>query len=295
MRSSKDSFRTDAVDLIFYRIAIVFYLGASAAYLAFLALPNAKRPKVGFWCTVAGFVSHALSIMHRAIFSGFFPLATPFDALSVFSWLVVGLFLLVGHRIPSPVFGSIAAPMAAVLMLYGSTLSYQIGAPIVPILRSWWLPIHVTLALAGNCVFAVVAIGGLMYVFQERLIKKRRIGRMHRLLPSLEALDTMNRHGLPFGFLLHTLGIISGALWAGSAWGFYWSWDPKETWSLITWFAYAAMIHQRTVLGWRGKKAALMAVGGFGLALFTFVGVGALFGGYHSFGSVARFTRPPGM
>jgi cytochrome c-type biogenesis protein CcsB len=140
-----------------------------------------------------------------------------------------------------------------------------------------------------------MAIGGLMYIFQERLIKTKRIGRLHRLLPSLQTLDTINRHGLPFGFFLLTLGIISGALWAGSIWGFFWSWDPKETWSLITWFAYAAMVHQRLVLGWRGKRAAMLAILGFALVMFTFIGVSTLLGGYHSFYGATRFLRPSGL
>ena len=283
------------MDLVFFKIAVAFYLGACAGYLVFLLTPSASRAPVGFWCAVAGFTAHSLSILHRAIFSGFFPLATAFDALSFFSWLVVGLFFLVRYREPSPIFGCIAMPLATVMMVYGSGLSYQVEEPLVPLLRSWWLPIHVTLALAGNGVFAFMAIGGLMYIIQERLIKTKRIGRLHRLLPSLQTLDTINRHGLPFGFFLLTLGIISGALWAGSAWGSYWSWDPKETWSLITWFAYAAMVHQRIVLGWRGKRAALLAIVGFGLVMFTFLGVSALMGGYHSFGEPTSMARSSGI
>ncbi|HMK36250.1 MAG TPA: c-type cytochrome biogenesis protein CcsB, partial [Desulfomonilaceae bacterium] len=251
------------MDLIFFKIAIALYLGASVGYLVFLVVASKGRPTLGFACALAGFAVHTLSILHRALFSGFFPLATPFDAVSFFSWLVVGSFLIMRYKEPSPIFGSIAVPLASVLMIFGSTLSYQIREPIVPILKSWWLPIHVTLAVVGNGVFALMAIGGLMYIAQERLIKRKRIGRMHKLLPSLETLDTINRRGLPIGFFLLTLGIISGALWAGSAWGYYWSWDPKETWSLITWFAYAAMVHQRVALGWRGKRAAILAILGF--------------------------------
>lgn len=273
------------MDLIFYKIAVVLYLGASVGYLIFLLVSSDSRALLGFWCLVAGFAAHGLSLLHRAIFSGFFPLATAFDSLSFFAWLVIAGFLLLRHRDPSPIFGSIAAPMAAVLMLYGSTISYQVGKPLLPIMKSWWLPVHVLLALAGNAIFAIVAAGGLMYLVQERLIKTKRIGRFYRLLPSLETLDTINRHGLPLGFFLLTLGIMSGALWAGSAWGFYWSWDPKETWSLVTWFAYAAMIHQRVVLGWRGKRAAMLAILGFVLVMFTFLGVSALLGGHHSFRS----------
>jgi cytochrome c-type biogenesis protein CcsB len=281
-----ESEKDERLDLIFFKIAIAFYLCASAAYLVFLLMSSGSRAAVGFWCALIGFASHSLSILHRAIFSGFFPLATPFDALSLFAWVIVGLFLLMRYRDPSPIFGAIAAPMAAVVMLFASTLSYQITAPLVPVMRSWWLPIHVILALAGNGVFALVAIGGLMYIFQERLIKTKRIGRFHRLLPSLETLDIINRRGLLLGFFLLSLGIISGALWAGSAWGFYWSWDPKETWSLITWFAYAAMVHQRLVLGWRGKRAALLALVGFALVMFTFLGVSVLLGGHHAFRGV---------
>ncbi len=271
------------MDLIFFKIAVVLYLGASVGYLIFLLVSSGSRATIGFACVIAGFIAHTLSILHRAIFSGFFPLATAFDSLSFFAWLVIALFLMLRYRDPSPVFGSFAAPMAAVMMLYGYTLSYQVGKPLLPVLKSWWLPVHVTLALAGHAIFAMMAIGGLMYLLQERLIKTKRIGRIYRLLPSLQTLDTINRHGLPLGFFLLTLGIISGALWAGSAWGVYWSWDPKETWSLVTWFAYAAMVHQRVVLGWRGKRAALLAIFGFGLVMFTFLGVSTLMGGHHSF------------
>lgn len=282
------------MDLVFFKIALVLYLGSSVGYLIFVVLSSGNRAPVGLWLAIGGFVSHALSILHRAIFSGFFPLATSFDVLSLFSWLIVGLFLLMQYRIASPIFGAMAVPIASVLMLYCSTLSYQIREPLVPVLKSWWLPIHVSFAVVGNCIFALMAIGGLMYILQERLIKTKRIGRFHKLLPSLETLDTMNRHGLPFGFFLLTVGIISGALWAGSVWGFYWSWDPKETWSLITWFAYAAMVHQRLVLGWRGKRAAVLAIAGFCLVMFTFLGVSALVGGHHSFEDPRRFLRPIG-
>lgn len=282
------------MDLIFFKIALVLYLSSSAGYLLFVVRSSRSAASVGLWCAVGGVVSHGLSIVHRAVFCGFFPLATPFDVVSFFSWLIVGFYLLIQYRVPSPVFGSLAAPMASVLMLYGSTLSYQIRDPLVPVLKSWWLPIHVTFAIVGNGIFALMAMGGLMYIIQERLIKAKRIGRFHKLLPSLETLDTINRHGLPFGFFLLTLGIISGALWAGSIWGFYWSWDPKETWSLITWFAYAGMVHQRVVLGWRGKRAALLAIAGFCLVMFTFLGVSALVGGHHSFEDPRRFLKPVG-
>jgi cytochrome c-type biogenesis protein CcsB len=279
------------LDLIFFQIALGFYLAASLAYLLFLVFSKGAGTGFASALLVGGFACHTLSILHRTIFSRFFPLATTFDALSFFAWLIIGLFFIIRRREPSPVFGAIASPFAAALMIIGITFSYQLRLPIIPILHSWWLPIHVILALVGNGVFALMAIGGLMYIVQEKLIKKKRIGRMYKLLPSLETLDEINRRGLPIGFFFLTLGIVSGALWSDAAWGQYWSWDPKETWSLITWFVYAAMIHQRVALGWRGRRAAMYAIIGFGLVMFTFLGVSFLFGGHHAFtlfGSGAR-------
>jgi cytochrome c-type biogenesis protein CcsB len=271
------------LDFILFKGAIALYILSSLGYLTFLLKSDGTRAHYGLVPAIIGFALHTVSIIYRALFLGFFPPAAPFDAVSIFAWLVILLFLLMRYRDPSPFFGAIAAPVATVVMLYSSTLSQEVHGPLVPFMKSWWLPIHVLLALAGNGVFAVMAMAGLMYLLQERFIKGKKLGRFYKLLPSLETLDTINRHGLPFGFFLLTVGIISGAIWAANVWGDYWTWDPKETWSLITWLAYAAMAHQRVVLGWRGKKAAWMAILGFILVMFTFIGVSALLGGHHGF------------
>ena len=101
--------------------------------------------------------------------------------------------------------------------------------------------------------------------------------------PSLKVLDDLNYHSLIFGFPLLTLGIMTGAVWAEYAWGRYWAWDPKETWSLVTWFLYAALLHQRLTVGWRGRRAAIMAIVGFLAVMFTFLGVSYLLPGLHSY------------
>lgn len=271
------------VSLIFFKISAISYLISSVIYVAFLLRSKGTRCVSGFCFIAVGFVAHTLSILLQFANQGFFPMATAFDAITLFAWGVIAIFLLLQYWELNPVLGSMAAPVATVLLLLASTFSYQIDQPIVPILRSWWLPIHVSFAIAGNSVFTIMAMAGAMYIFQERLIKRKKIGRIHKILPSLQTLDTLNRRALPVGFFFLTLGIISGALWASSAWGSYWTWDPKETWSLITWFAYAGMVHQRLALGWRGKKAALLAIAGFFLVMFTFIGVSFLLEGHHSF------------
>ena len=276
--------------LMFFKVSAIFYLISSIIYAAFLLRSKGTTCLSGFCFVAAGFVTHTSSILHQFWVLGFFPMATPFDAISLFAWGVIAIFVALQFWDRNPVLGAMAAPIATVLMLVASTFSYQISQPIVPVLRSWWLPIHVSFAIAGNSVFTVMAMAGAMYIFQERLIKRKKIGRFHKILPSLQTLDTFNRRALPIGFFFLTLGIISGALWASSAWGSYWTWDPKETWSLITWFAYAGMVHQRLALGWQGKKAAWLAIAGFFLVMFTFIGVSLLLGGHHSFVGLCRET-----
>jgi len=122
-----------------------------------------------------------------------------------------------------------------------------------------------------------------MYLLQDRMLKSKRFSPLYYRLPSLDTLDNINYRALSFGFPLMTLGIISGAAWAESVWGTYWSWDPKETWALLTWFVYAALLHGRLSIGWRGRRAALFAIIGFACLVFTFLGVNLLLGGQHTF------------
>jgi cytochrome c-type biogenesis protein CcsB len=155
-----------------------------------------------------------------------------------------------------------------------------------PALDSWWFPVHVVLAFSGNAVFTVAFAAGIMYLLQERMLKSKKFSALYYRLPSLETLDSINYKCLTFGFPLMTMGIISGAIWANSAWGGYWRWDPKETWALITWFLYAALLHGRLTVGWRGRRAAIFAIIGFLCLLFTFLGVNLLLSGEHSFNAL---------
>jgi cytochrome c-type biogenesis protein CcsB len=117
----------------------------------------------------------------------------------------------------------------------------------------------------------------------ERELKRKKLGAIFKRLPSLDVLDDINYRCLTIGFPLLTLGIITGSIWASFAWGSYWSWDPKEVWSLITWLLYAALLHGRMTVGWRGRKAAILAIVGFCAILFTFLGVNLLLPGLHTY------------
>jgi cytochrome c-type biogenesis protein CcsB len=155
--------------------------------------------------------------------------------------------------------------------------------PLSPVLQSYWLGIHTVLAFMGDAAFALAFGIGLMYLIQEHFVKSKHIGGLFRKLPNLQTLDEINYRLITIGFPLLTLAIISGALWAENAWGSYWRWDPKEVWSLISWFIYASVLHLRLTAGWRGKRAAILSIIGFFAVLFTFFGVNLLLKGLHSF------------
>jgi len=178
--------------------------------------------------------------------------------------------------------GAFVVPLAFVTLGYAAVLPNEIK-PLLPVLQSTWLGIHVTLAVLGNAAFAVTFGVGIMYLLQERQLKRKKPGAFYYKLPSLETLDELGYRALSFGFPFQTLGIITGALWAEYAFGTYWRWDPKETWSLITWLVYAALLHSRMIRGWKGNKLAVLSVIGFCSVIFTFLGVNYLLSGLHSY------------
>jgi len=196
--------------------------------------------------------------------------------------MIIGIFLIVHLKYHIKVLGAFLTPIALILMLFGLALPKEI-VPLAPALKSFWHPFHVIFAFLGNATFVLAFSCGVMYLIQEHQLKAKRMGAIAKRLPSLSLLDDLSYLSLKFGFPLLTLGIITGAVWAEYAWGRYWNWDPKETWSLITWLLYAALLHQRLTVGWRGRKAAIMAIVGFLAVLFTFLGVNLLLPGLHTY------------
>ena len=156
-------------------------------------------------------------------------------------------------------------------------------APIPPTLQGILLPIHVTFALLGNAFFALAACVSVMYLIQEHYIKRKRLGGLYFILPSLELLDELNRRCLIYGFPLLTIGIITGSIWAEAVWGSYWSWDPKQIGSLVTWLLYAILLHGRLTVGWRGRRAALYAIGAFAILISSYLMINLLSLGAHAF------------
>ncbi|MHB8765608.1 MAG: c-type cytochrome biogenesis protein CcsB [Deferrisomatales bacterium] len=248
------------------------YLAATGLHLAYLVSLNPELRPWAARATWAAFAVHTLGFGARFVEAGYTPVATLHESMSFFAWCTVGLYLVLQRRYRVPTLGAFVSPVALVLVFAAVSLPGHIQ-PLPAALQSWWLPVHVALLFVGNGAFALAAAAGVMYLLQERQLKRKRLGALFHRLPNLDVLDELNYRCLTIGFPLLTVGIITGAIWAQQAWGTYWSWDPKETWSLITWLLYAALLHGRLTVGWRGRRAAVWAIIGFASVLFTFLGV----------------------
>src|SRR5207237_406232 len=134
-----------------------------------------------------------------------------------------------------------------------------------PLLRSPWLAVHVTLAFLGNAAFALACLVSVVYLWQERQLKSHSVGQLVRRLPSLETLDNVNFKFLGWGFVLLTMSIVSGVLWAELSFGRFWSWEPRTIWTSIIWLLYAVLLHGRVTVGWGGRRAAALTIVGFGV------------------------------
>jgi cytochrome c-type biogenesis protein CcsB len=214
---------------------------------------------------------------------GHAPLSNLYESLVFAAWAIMLIYLIMEHRTKQRALGVFPALFAFLAMAYAS-FSTGVNSkiqPLLPALKSNWLIAHVVTCFIGYAAFAVSFGISILYITRE---SKRDIsGSAHSLLPDLRQLDEINYQMVLFGFLWLSLGIITGSVWADLAWGAYWSWDPKETWSLITWLIYAALLHARTMKGWRGNRVAWLSIIGFGCVLFTYFGVNFLLGGLHSY------------
>jgi cytochrome c-type biogenesis protein CcsB len=271
-----------SVNILLFKIALLVYLVATGLYLFDVLLRRERIGRIARWVLVGGFVVHCLALALRWFDAGQTPVSSPHEALSFFAWAIVGCYLLFDLRYRLAIIGAFVCPVAVVLMIVSSAMPKQLREP-NPLLDSWWFPVHVSLAFAGYAIFALACVAGIMYLLQERMLKGKHFTGLYFRLPSLDILDNINARCLSFGFPLMTMGIISGAVWANAAWGDYWRWDPKETWALLTWFLYAALLHGRLTIGWRGRRAAIFAIIGFCCLLISFFVVNAMTDTEHSF------------
>jgi len=261
-------------------LAVTFF--AAAVYLVFFVSQNTKVRKIARWILLASGILQTLHLVSRYLLAEHTPITSQHEAVVFFAWATTWAYLSFRWRYTVKNFGTFVSVLIFCLLLI-SSFSSKAFTPLLPALQSGWLPIHAGVSIIAYGFLSLAFCGGIMYLLQERELKSKKFGYFFSRFPSLDALDQLNNHCLTIGFVFLTLGIVTGSIWARQAWGTYWQWDPKETWSLITWFLYLVQLHQRFTVGWRGKRAAVMAIIGFAAIIFTLWGVTYLLGGVHSY------------
>ncbi len=242
-------------------------------------------------------LSLACLLSARWLDAGYFPLSNLYESLCFIAWGITAVQLYVEygisrHFMGRHLVGAFTAPIAVGITAFASLSlppSMQTASPLVPALKSNWLMMHVSVILlsyAALMVGSALAIAFLVVSHRTVAIQGDSLGMSsYRWDNSLAStLDNLSYRTIGLGFLLITVGIISGAVWANEAWGTYWSWDPKETWSLIVWLVYAAYLHMRITRGWQGRKPAYIAAFGFVAVWVCYLGVNLLGKGLHSYG-----------
>ncbi len=267
-------------------LIILCYSLSTVGYLSYLFLQKDFFQRCGLFLLAAGFLCHSVAIGYGLAALGQLPARDLQQNLSLVSWAVAGVFLMFQYRFNLKVLGVYAAPLAAGIMIASDLTPAAPLMPVKGVFNNVWVICHVFIIFMGEAAFALAGGLGLLYLLQERTIKTKRHGFFFHRLPALERLDSTGYACIVVGFTLLTIGLVLGFVYAKSVWGRFWSWDPKEVWSGISWLLYAALLHGRLALGWRGRRAAVMAIVGFGVLLFTFFGVNFLLHGNHG-----GFTR----
>ena len=271
-----------------FNISMGIYLLSSLGYLIYAASRSRTVGIVSTSLLTMGLLIHSGGLILRWVEThrtgyGYVPLSNMYESLIFFSWTIVLIYLILEFKYRQRIIGVFVTPFAFIAIALTSIIP-GIDAkitPLVPALQSNWLAIHVITCFLGYASFAVSFGISILYIIRDR--GGSQAEGVSKWLPAPSILDEINYKSIVIGFPMLTLGIVTGAAWANYAWGTYWSWDPKETWSLITWFIYAAFLHARFTRDWRGRKAALLSIFGFAAVLFTYFGVNYVLSGLHSY------------
>ena len=289
------------------------FIGLSIFYLLLINFPislisvfNKKSSSLVKFLTILVNIFIALLLIFRWVNSGHFPVSNLYESLYFLVWGISLGQLLIDLEYRSPIVPSIAIPIQLLTVAFACFVlpdDLRLSSNLVPALRSSWLIMHVSVVMLS---YAALVIGSLvsasvLFVNKNQPLQIKssssgtggfKISNSYSLNDVLEPaefshseeLDTLSYRAILIGFVLLTLGLISGAVWANEAWGTWWSWDPKETWAFISWLFYAAYLHMRISKGWQGRRPALLATTGFFVVLICYLGVNFLGIGLHSYG-----------
>jgi cytochrome c-type biogenesis protein CcsB len=278
---------------LLFNVTTLAYMASMIVFFAFVASKNKTIGLAGGFIAYAGFIIQTVAIGLRwkesyDIGLGHAPLSNLYESVVFFTWTIILIYGVIDFKYKYRIVGAFVVPFALLGMAWAQLGLGSNIEPLVPALQSNWLLYHVITCFLGYAAFAVACGISIMYIIKAKYEENESpasAGGLMAIFPPIRALDDLNYRAIMIGFPLLTLGIITGAAWANYAWGTYWSWDPKETWSLIVWFVYAAFLHARFTKGWVGKRAAWLSVIGFAATIFCYLGVNLFLSGLHSYGN----------
>lgn len=282
---------------LMFNITTILFLVSTLLFFVFLV---SKNSSIGLGASLAAFIGwgvETVAIILRWKESydmghGHAPLSNLYESVVFFAWTIILIYGIIEVKYKYRVVGAFVLPFALLGMAWAQLGLHSGIEPLVPALQSNWLLYHVITCFLGYAAFAVACGISIMYLIKAKAegdtVSTVSAGSVIGMFPSIRILDDLNYKAIMIGFPLLTLGIVTGAAWANYAWGTYWSWDPKETWSLIVWFVYAAFLHARITRGWVGKRAAWLSIIGFAATIFCYLGVNLFLSGLHSYGGGAK-------
>ncbi len=300
-----------------FNVALGAYIVGMLGYFYYLAFRNDVAWRFARLAAWVGLSANVVSVASRGIAAGRVPWGNMYEYSSILALLVVAGYLVIVegvYRVRT--LGGFALAFSVLTMAVAVMFLYVGPGPLVPALNSYWIKIHVVAAILGSSLFALGSIVTILYLVKD--LREQRLAAAlppitggaadavdlpphfeagadepvdasvsrRGLLPSPAVLDRIAYRTIAFAFPIWTFAIIAGAIWAENAWGRYWGWDPKETWSFITWVIYAGYLHARATSGWKGRRAAVIALVGFASLLVTYYAVNLWIAGLHSYAGV---------
>jgi cytochrome c-type biogenesis protein CcsB len=262
------------------QISTMLYFISMAGYFLFLFNQKQAWQRTSLYVISTAIVFHFISMVIYTITIRQIPIQNLSQSLSIAAFFLGCMFLFFQYKFDLKILGVFASILLSATMLVVLILP---DAPIEKnsVLKGFWLYSHIILVFAGEAALALACGTGILYLLQEKGIKAKKPGFFFKRLPSVDILDSVGYTCLTTGFVLLTIGLITGFIYAKAIWGRFWGWDPKEIFSVGTWLIYAVLLHLRLYSGWRGHKSAIMTIIGFLIIIFTFLGVNILLGGHH--------------
>ncbi len=276
---------------ILFLVTLALYFVAMLLFFLYAAIKKPSVAKYAVRVQLFALLVHTAAIVLRGILMGRLPMANQYEFSTAFSWALALVSLVFIQKFRFPVLGAFASPVTLLLAVYAGVQKLNelkvIAAGgvdsirnLMPALRSSWLGIHVSTVIIAYGAFGVSFVLSIIFLLRDRM---KENGFWDQHIPKKEKLDTISYRCVSLGMMFLTVTIGIGGIWAENAWGSYWSWDPKETWALVTWIIYLVYLHLRIRRGWNGRTAAIFGVFGFLCVLFTYIGVNTLLPGLHSY------------